>query len=46
VKPVIRYYQDGRISLQQIPEPFGKALGVKLRLSASLISGSRLLDEI
>lgn len=38
MKQVIQYYKDGRISLEEVPEPFCKAGGVTVRLAASLIS--------
>jgi predicted dehydrogenase/threonine dehydrogenase-like Zn-dependent dehydrogenase len=38
MKQVIQYYKNGRISVEQVPEPFCKAGGVKVRLAASLIS--------
>jgi predicted dehydrogenase/threonine dehydrogenase-like Zn-dependent dehydrogenase len=38
MKQVIQYYKDGRISLEEVPEPFCKAGGVTIRLAASLIS--------
>ena len=38
MKQVIQYYKDGRVSLEQVPEPFCKPGGVKVRLAASLIS--------
>lgn len=38
MKQVIQYYKNGRVSLEEVPEPFCKAGGVKVRLAASLIS--------